>query len=355
MALTLGDNFSYQGAKPLDARLTYSTVAAMKAVADATMYNGCMAYCTETDKTYQWKSTNTVDETLGKWREFQAGGGGTTYEAGDGIDIINDEISTEKSQEGWLQEVIDQYPASGELVSIVNAFNRGDLYSTDEKMIGQWIDGKPLYAKTIQATIPTAQGTPTDISIGASVDTVVDANTMFATGNGGFIQTPVINGALSGSVRLSVYNNSYTVASLQNKFRLEQLSGTAVMGGSSCYVTLQYTKTTDSAIAIGSENEYSTTEKIVGTWIDGKPIYQKTFTGTSGANGADATFGSISNAETIVSLRGIVRNSNNMMHGAPNPGIYLKYYNGNIQTYTSDAQFGNQPCSITVQYTKTSS
>lgn len=75
MALTLGDNFSYQGAKPLDARLVYSTVASMKAVADSTMYDGCLAYCTATDKTYQWKSTNAVDETTGKWREFTSGGG----------------------------------------------------------------------------------------------------------------------------------------------------------------------------------------------------------------------------------------------------------------------------------------
>lgn len=74
MALTLGDNFSYQGAKPLDARLIYSTVASMKAVADSTMYDGCMAYCTATSKTYQWKSTNAVDETTGKWREFSSGG-----------------------------------------------------------------------------------------------------------------------------------------------------------------------------------------------------------------------------------------------------------------------------------------
>ena len=77
MALTLGDNFSYQGAKPLDARLIYSTVASMKAVADSTMYDGCMAYCTATSKTYQWKSTNAVDETTGKWREFTSGSGDT--------------------------------------------------------------------------------------------------------------------------------------------------------------------------------------------------------------------------------------------------------------------------------------
>ena len=73
--LTLGDNFSYQGAKPLDARLKYATLAAMKAVADATMYDGCMAYCVATDKTYQWKSTNTVDADTGKWREFSSGSG----------------------------------------------------------------------------------------------------------------------------------------------------------------------------------------------------------------------------------------------------------------------------------------
>lgn len=77
MALVLGDNFSYQGAKPLDARLKYDTLAAMKAVADSTMYEGCLAYCSATDKTYQWKSTNTVDEDTGKWREFTSGGGGS--------------------------------------------------------------------------------------------------------------------------------------------------------------------------------------------------------------------------------------------------------------------------------------
>lgn len=76
MALVIGDNFSYQGKKPLDGRIEYNDVATMKAVADATMYEGCIAFCKATGKTYQWKSTNEVDETLGKWREFTSGGGG---------------------------------------------------------------------------------------------------------------------------------------------------------------------------------------------------------------------------------------------------------------------------------------
>lgn len=87
MALTLGDNFSYQGAKPLDARLKYDTVAAMKAMADSTLYDGCLAYCVATDKTYQWKSTNEVDATLGKWREFSSGGSGEDLTPSDVEDI----------------------------------------------------------------------------------------------------------------------------------------------------------------------------------------------------------------------------------------------------------------------------
>lgn len=87
MALTIGDNFSYQGAKPLDGRIKYDTLATMKAMADSTLYDGCLAYCKATDKTYQWKSTNTVDTDTGKWREFTSGGetgGGHTIEDPEG-------------------------------------------------------------------------------------------------------------------------------------------------------------------------------------------------------------------------------------------------------------------------------
>ena len=77
MALTIGDNFSYQGAKPLDARLVYDTIAQMKAKPDSTLYAGIIAFCKADGKNYQWKPTNTVDATLGKWREFESGSGGS--------------------------------------------------------------------------------------------------------------------------------------------------------------------------------------------------------------------------------------------------------------------------------------
>lgn len=100
MALTLGDNFSYQGAKPLDARLKYSTLSEMKTVGDATMYDGCMAYCSETEKTYQWKSTNTVDASTGRWREFSSGGGG-------GSDLVIPQVTTmPTASEEWNGKIV---------------------------------------------------------------------------------------------------------------------------------------------------------------------------------------------------------------------------------------------------------
>lgn len=75
MSINIGDNLSYLGAKPLDGRLKYDTMSEMAGMADNVLYEGCLAYCVGTGKTYQWKSTNAVDPTTGKWREFTSGGG----------------------------------------------------------------------------------------------------------------------------------------------------------------------------------------------------------------------------------------------------------------------------------------
>ena len=76
MAINVADNFSYKGGKPLDNRTKYSTIASMVATPAADLYDGCLAYVTSTKKNYQYDSTNTVDENLGKWRELQTGGSG---------------------------------------------------------------------------------------------------------------------------------------------------------------------------------------------------------------------------------------------------------------------------------------
>lgn len=72
MALLIGDNFSYNGKKPNFERDSFETLAALKAVAEANIDNGHIAYCVETKKHYIFNDTNTIDESTGKWRELES-------------------------------------------------------------------------------------------------------------------------------------------------------------------------------------------------------------------------------------------------------------------------------------------
>ena len=143
---------------------------------------------------------------------------------------------------------------------LANKFSRADLYSTDEKMIGRWIDGKPVYQKVFtfnsQLNVSYNSWTQTDISItGNNIERIISCI--------GFPGT---------------YTSMYPLlASCSSDFNNVALqtprNGVA---DDVKQIILKYTKTTDSPVEIGLDTDYSTTEKIVGTWIDGKPIYQKT-------------------------------------------------------------------------------
>lgn len=71
MAIKLTDNFALNSQQPLDARNKYQDKAALKAVTDAVMDDGHLAYCMEDKKYYVYDSGNKVDANVGKWRELQ--------------------------------------------------------------------------------------------------------------------------------------------------------------------------------------------------------------------------------------------------------------------------------------------
>ena len=37
---------------------------------------------------------------------------------------------------------------------VMSKFKQSDIYSTSERIVGQWVDGKPLYQKTIRILNP---------------------------------------------------------------------------------------------------------------------------------------------------------------------------------------------------------
>jgi hypothetical protein len=75
----------------------------------------------------------------------------------------------------------------------------------------------------------------------------------------------------------------------------------------------------------GVSTQYSTTEQAVGTWIDGKTIYQKTFTGGSITSGMTSTviLDTLSYVDTIIEINGMLND------GLP------------TQTYFDNSQFCN--------------
>ena len=75
MAISVADNFLYQGKKPLDARILFETISAMVNMPGAVLYDGCLGYVKADKKYYTYNSTNTTDASLGKWRELETGGG----------------------------------------------------------------------------------------------------------------------------------------------------------------------------------------------------------------------------------------------------------------------------------------
>ena len=74
MSLIIGDNFSYQGQKPLDTRLITQSLTTLLAVPSYTIYNGIQVYVESEKKYYVYDSNNTIDPTLDKWRELTSNG-----------------------------------------------------------------------------------------------------------------------------------------------------------------------------------------------------------------------------------------------------------------------------------------
>ena len=98
MAIKTGDNFLYRGKKPLDSRDSFDTILAMTTFAESSIDEGHISYVKETDKYYKFNSTNDVDTTLGKWREYNGGGSSTDEK------VKLDATSTDAK---YLNELID--------------------------------------------------------------------------------------------------------------------------------------------------------------------------------------------------------------------------------------------------------
>lgn len=153
-------------------------------------------------------------------------------------------------------------------------------YSEEEKVIGTWIDNKPLYQKSfpITITITTTNRTwynainPTTLAL-LNIENYIGYQGSYLKFNDSRIEIPYssIVGTTGGLVGINESADGIELV----------ISGFSAQTATGC-ITMQYTKTTDSANSGGyqaygfSPIIYSTIEREVGVWTNGKPLYQKT-------------------------------------------------------------------------------
>lgn len=239
------------------------------------------------------------------------------------------------------------------------------IYSDEEREIGVWRDGKPLYQKTIDVGMLPNRATKTVNYDVANVDAIVKIFGIGIATTGGCCPIPFSDDYSSaGNILLDANTSSGTI-------RLISQSDKSPFHG---YITIQYTKTTDVA---GSGTwtpsgvkavHYSTNEQVIGTYF-GKTLYEKGFNvGTQSFSSGQITItNDLSNIDEIVEWGGSAkepRDNRNIpipyMRKTWNECVNLQVVqlsNGTVSTaiVTNDSWYTSlENIKIWIRYTKTS-
>lgn len=222
------------------------------------------------------------------------------------------------------------------------------IYSDSERVIGVWRDNKPLYQRTF------------DLGSDKSISHTSWYNSIVSVAN--IENITICWGMYSGGTY-------YPLMAYHTGDDVNVLACRANAGASVRYLTLRYTKSTDTP-GSGAWNtsgipnvHYSTSEQVIGTWIDGKPVYEITVdTGTLPNNTTKTTPHGIANLKAIVDFKGYARNTNSGIN-IPIPYVYksgsttrcLQAYADatNITFVSMENMSGYDESYVTLQYTKT--
>ena len=233
-------------------------------------------------------------------------------------------------------------PKKGKIVQ------RSDIYSEEERLVGRWTDGKPLYQKTIIIS---------SVSYNTSWHEV--AHNISDIDNIGSIEGIVIDSNGAAYYPGNTYRPSYTLGILigATKTAIEYMNNW-LESASKLIVTLQYTKTTDLPFSkqliedpqfVMMSDIYSEDEQVVGRWTDGKPIYQKTW------NGLGLTIPQTYWQQTSISMSDmdywqVISNKNDGTNYDNQYSMLYRKINNLLQVF---CPYEIPLDSLTIQYTKT--
>jgi len=141
--------------------------------------------------------------------------------------------------------------------------------------------------------------------------------------------------------------------------RIKKVQETTPLSAEVLNVKSTGTKNTYSCDYINSLGTYSTTEQVVGTWINNKPVYRKVVElGALPDNSQKTVPHNIANLGTVVSLRGMTTGDNKFPIPESRTSLYLDYQVGlwcnstNIVVETGNDRTSTSAFAV-IEYTKT--
>lgn len=272
-------------------------------------------------------------------------------QAGKVVLFINSELLTDYTKAVLTVQYTKSTDAAGTAPTRNNLIYIPTLYSERERQVGVWTDGKPIYQKMIP--IPAIQSAQSGVlisNLGLNIDNCVDIKVRL------YKDTAPDNDSVIATASFGDMYFYYRKS--EDSIRMDAPFSWVV--GRYGSATIQYTKTTDTP---GSgkwtpegqfAHHYSTNEKIVGTWIDGSTIYEKTWEFSSvlaiPSNTWTATSISTDNINRIVDVKAM---DNNGVHYPLSAAKQVGSDNHIGVMCYRNSQIGINY--LTLQYTKSSS
>lgn len=157
-----------------------------------------------------------------------------------GIGDLNTSVSNLNTSIGDLNTLNTTNKSS--IVGAINEVYQNNVYSTDETVVGKWIDGKPIYRKvTVFSSI--LNNRDNDLGI-QNIDTIIESKVHLLSSKSeddSFRKLPT----------LYVQNNSYGEAKWAGGYFIRKTGkisfqvGNTLVNIQKCIVIIEYTKTTD--------------------------------------------------------------------------------------------------------------
>ena len=187
-----------------------------------------------------------------------------------------DEVDFNVTEDEVFELFADPIPQTNKLTNFFSVLEH-QRYNTEEQVIGVWTDGKPLYRKVIADWV--MPNVVTDGTAVTEAHNISELNIETLSLIRGYVKTAdsfqMFQGEVSGR-SINVGDVHYNTT--QNTLIIRSTMKSASLNP--CVIIIEYTKTTDTPqstkVPFEPLVEYSTDEKMVGYWIDGKPLYRKT-------------------------------------------------------------------------------